>query len=202
MISVRENNKSAYESLKATLGYTNPMQAPKLTKVTISAGIGSFKDKKKIDVVVDRLTKITGQKPVKKGAKLSIAAFKVRQGDPVGVQITLHGNRMIDFLDRLINVALPRTKDFRGIPVSSIDAMGNYTLGIKEHTIFPETSDEDLRDVFGFAITVGTTARSKEEAKAFFEHLGFPFSKLSKEELQGKKVKKEKPKKEKAEKAA
>ena len=198
MISVREKNKSAYESLKGQFGYTNPMQAPKLTKVTVSAGVGSFKDKKKIDIVIDRLTKISGQKPVKKGAKMSIAAFKVRQGDPVGVQITLLGGRMYDFLDRLINVALPRTKDFRGIPVSSIDTMGNYNLGIKEHTIFPETSDEDLKDIFGFGFTVGTTAKNKEEAKAFFEHLGFPFSKLSKEELQGKKVKKDKPKKEKA----
>ncbi len=198
MISVKEKNKKAFESMKEKFGYKNPMQAPQLVKVVVSAGVGSFKDKKKLAIVEDRLNKITGQKPAKKGAKVSIAAFKVRQGDPVGFQVTLHGDRMNDFLDRLINIALPRTKDFRGIPVSAIDAMGNYTFGIREHIIFPETADEDLKDVFGLAITVVTTAKNKEEAKAFFEHLGFPFSLLKKEELQGRKAKKDKkPKKEK-----
>ncbi len=192
MISVREKNKTAFQSLKEKFGYKNPMQAPSLEKIAISAGTGSFKDKKKLEIVVDRLTKITGQKPVVKGAKVSIATFKVRQGDPVGYQVTLHGARMYDFLDRLLNIALPRTKDFRGIPFSAIDAMGNYTFGIREHIIFPETADEDLRDVFGFAVTVVTTAKNKEEARAFFEHLGFPFSTLKKEELSGAKPKKEK----------
>ena len=202
MISVKEKNKSAFEKMKEKFGYKNPMQAPRLVKVIVSAGVGSFKDKKKHDIVADRLNKITGQKPVKKGAKISIAAFKVRQGDPVGFQVTLHGARMNDFIDRLINVALPRTKDFRGIPASSIDAMGNYTFGIREHIIFPETADEDLKDIFGFAITVVTTAKNKEEARAFFDHLGFPFSTLKKEELSGAKVKKAKDsKKEKKEKA-
>ncbi|MEK7390841.1 MAG: 50S ribosomal protein L5 [Patescibacteria group bacterium] len=199
MISVKEKNKNAFDKMKEKFGYKNRMEAPRLAKIIVSAGVGSFKDKKKLDVVADRLTKITGQKPVKKGAKLSIAAFKVRQGDPVGFQVTLHGARMHDFLDRLINIALPRTKDFRGVPTSAIDAMGNYTLGIREHIIFPETADEDLKDVFGFAVTVVTTAKTKDEAKAFFEHLGFPFSTLKKEELQGapkvKKEKKEKTKK-------
>lgn len=195
MISVKEKNKNAFASLKDKFGYTNPMQAPRLVKVVVSAGVGSFKDKKKLDIVSDRLNKITGQKAMKKGAKISIAAFKVRQGDPVGYQVTLHGARMNDFLDRLINIALPRTKDFRGIPASSIDAMGNYTFGIREHIIFPETADEDLKDIFGFGITVVTTAKNKEEARAFFDHLGFPFSTLKKEELSGPKVKKEKSKK-------
>lgn len=190
MISVKEKNKNSFEALKGKLGLTNPMQAPHLVKVVVSSGTGSFKDKKKLEVVADRLTKITGQKPVVKGAKISIATFKVREGDPVGYMVSLHGDRMYSFLDRLLNIALPRTKDFRGIPISSIDAMGNYTFGIPEHTIFPETSDEDLRDVFGLAVTVVTTAKTKEEAKAFFEHLGFPFSLLKKEELQGRKVKK------------
>lgn len=195
MISIKEKNKSAFEALKGKFGYKNPMQAPRLVKVVVSAGVGSFKDKKKLDVVADRLTKITGQKPVKKGAKISIAAFKVRQGDPVGFQVTLNGARMNDFLDRLVNIALPRTKDFRGIPASSIDAMGNYTLGIREHIIFPETADEDLKDIFGLAVVVVTTAKNKEEARAFFDHLGFPFSTLKKEELSGPKVKKDKEKK-------
>jgi large subunit ribosomal protein L5 len=194
MISVKEKNKNAFASLKDKFGYKNPMQAPRLVKIVLSAGVGSFKDKKKHEIVADRLGKITGQKAAKKGAKASIAAFKVRQGDPVGFQVTLNGDRMYSFLDRMINIALPRTKDFRGIPASSIDAMGNYTFGIREHIIFPETADEDLKDIFGLAITVVTTAKNKEEARAFFDHLGFPFSKLNKEELAGprKVVKKEK----------
>lgn len=195
MISTREKNKNSYEKLKENFGYTNAHEAPKLVKVIVSSGVGSFKDKRKIDIVEDRLTKITGQKPAKKGAKVSIAAFKVRQGDPVGLQVTLRGSRMFDFLDRLLNIALPRMKDFRGVPASSIDGMGNYTLGIREHTIFPETSDEDLKDVFGLGITIVTTAKNKEEAKAFFEHLGFPFSNIAKEE-------KVKPKREKKPKKA
>jgi len=192
MISVKEKNKKAFELMKEKFGYKNVMQAPRLVKVVISAGTGSFKDKKKREIVADRLNKITGQKPAPRGAKISIAAFKVREGDPVGFQVTLHGARMNDFLDRLVNIALPRTKDFRGIPMSGIDNIGNYTIGIREHTIFPETSDEDLKDVFGFAITVVTTAKNREEAKAFLENLGFPFSTLKKEELQGLKPKKEK----------
>lgn len=195
MISAKEKNKKAFESLKDRFGYTNVMQAPKLVKIIVSAGVGSFRDKKKQEVVADRLNKITGQKPAKRGAKISIATFKVRQGDLVGFQVTLHGTRMYDFLDRLINIALPRTKDFRGVPASAIDSMGNYTFGIKEHTIFPETSDEDLKDVFGFAVTVVTTAKTKEEARAFFEIIGVPFSTLKKEELHGVKVKKSKTEK-------
>src|SRR4029079_4165641 len=126
-----------------------------------------------LDVIEDRLTRITGQKPVRKGAKISIAAFKVREGDTVGMQVTLRGQRMYDFLDRLINISLPRTKDFRGIPTTGIDEMGNYSLGIKENTIFPESSDEELKDVFGLAITVVTNIHNKKETKAFLTHLGF-----------------------------
>ncbi len=185
--TIKEKNDSTFKALSEMQGYKNPMQAPHIVKVVVSSGVGSFKDKKKIDLVADRLTKITGQKAVKKGAKVSIAAFKVRQGDPVGFQVTLRGKRMYDFLDKLINIALPRTKDFRGISSSAIDGMGNYTLGIREHTIFPETTDEELKDIFGMSITVVTTAKSKEEAKAFFDHLGFPFKK-SEENERGKKV--------------
>jgi large subunit ribosomal protein L5 len=177
MKTLKEKSKDTYKTLKESMGYKNVMQSPRIMKVVISAGVGSFKDKKKIELAVNRLTKITGQKPAEKGAKQSIAAFKVREGDPVGIQVTLRGQRMYDFLDRLVNIALPRTKDFRGIPANSIDEMGNYTLGIKEHIIFPETVDEELKDVFGLAVTVVTTAKSKKEAKAFFDHLGFPFRK-------------------------
>ena len=150
---------------------------PRVMKVVISSGVGSFKDKNKFKVVEDRLARITGQKAAPRGAKISIATFKSRQGDIIGYQVTLRGKRMIDFLERLGHIALPRTKDFRGISPTAADEMGNYTLGIKEHTIFPETSDEELKDVFGLAITIVTTAKSKEEVIALLTHLGFPFKK-------------------------
>jgi large subunit ribosomal protein L5 len=135
------------------------------------------KDKNKFKVVEDRLARITGQKASSRGAKVSIASFKSRQGDVVGYQVTLRGQRMHDFLEKLIHIALPRTKDFRGISTSGADEMGNYTLGIKEHTIFPEASDEELKDVFGLAVTIVTTAKSSEEVLRFLSHLGFPFKK-------------------------
>jgi large subunit ribosomal protein L5 len=177
MQSLKEKTAGAYTSLKNEFGYTNPMQAPKIEKVVVSAGVGSFKDKKKIDLAFDRLAKITGQRPVKKGAKISIAAFKVREGEPVGIQVTLRGEKMYDFLDRLIHIALPRTKDFRGIGTTGVDEMGNYTLGIKEHTIFPETGDEELKDVFGLSVTVVTNLKNPQETRAFLTYLGFPFKK-------------------------
>ncbi len=165
------------EKVKTLEGYKNAMQQPRLVKVVISSGVGSFKDKTKFKVVEDRLSKITGQKAAVRGAKVSIANFKSRTGDTVGYQVTLRGQRMYDFLDRLINIALPRTKDFRGISPTAADEMGNYTLGIKDHSIFPETTDEELKDIFGFAITIVTTAHSKAEVIKFLTHLGFPFKK-------------------------
>jgi len=177
MKTIKEKEAQGFTALKGAFGYKNKMEAPQVTKVVLSVGTGSFKDKKKNDIVIDRLAKISGQKPILKGAKKSISSFKVREGDPVGSQVTLRGKRMYGFLDKLINVALPRTKDFRGIDARAIDKMGNITLGIAEHTIFPETTDEELKDVFGMGVTVVTTAESKAEAKGFFEHLGFPFKK-------------------------
>lgn len=174
---MKEKVKDSYKSLKDSLSLKNVMQAPKITKVVISSGVGSFADKKKIDIVIDRLAKITGQRPIKRGAKQSIASFKSRQGDIVGVQVTLRGVKMWNFLGRLINIALPRTKDFRGISNESYDDMGNYTLSIKEHTVFPETADEDLKDVFGFAATIVTNMKDKKSAKAFLESLNLPFKK-------------------------
>ena len=165
------------EKSKILPGYKNPMQSPRILKVIVSAGVGSFKDKNKFKVVEDRLARITGQKAAPRGAKISIASFKSRQGDTVGYQVTLRGKRMHDFLERLVHIAMPRTKDFRGISPDSADEMGNYTLGIKEHTIFPETADEELKDVFGFSITIVTTAKSKSEVVTFLTHLGFPFKK-------------------------
>jgi large subunit ribosomal protein L5 len=177
MKSIKEKNNISFESLKSNFGFTNRMEAPRLVKVVVSSGVGSLKDKKKLELIADRLAKITGQKPASKGAKQSISNFKTRQGDVVGYQITLRGKRMNDFLDRLVNIALPRTRDFRGLSPKSIDDVGNYTIGIKEHTIFPETSDEDIKDIFGLAVTVVTTSKDKAETKAFLEHLGFPLKK-------------------------
>jgi large subunit ribosomal protein L5 len=177
MSTTKEKNQSSFDTLKGELGIKNPMQAPKVKKVIVNIGVGSIKDKKKIALIADRLAKITGQKPSARAARMSIATFKLREGDMVGYQVTLRGKRMEAFLDRLINIALPRTKDFRGLPETSIDEMGNYTLGIKEHTIFPETSDEDIRDIFGMAVTIVTSASDKKSALAFFKHLGLPFKK-------------------------
>jgi large subunit ribosomal protein L5 len=177
MKTIKEKNNTTFTSLKEKFGYKNPMQAPKLEKIIVSSGIGSQKDKKKLELIADRIAKITGQKAAPRGAKQSISNFKIRQGDPVGYQVTLRGKRMYDFLDRLLNVALPRTRDFRGISVKSIDEMGNYSLGIREHTIFPETSDEDIKDIFGMAVTIVTSSDTKEETRAYLEHLGFPFKK-------------------------
>lgn len=177
MESLKEKSKKAFAGLKEKRGYKNPMEVPKITKVVVSVGVGSFKDKSKFKVVEDRLARITGQKASPRGAKISVASFKSRQGDTVGYQVTLRGARMYDFLDRLVHIALPRTKDFRGISPKSADEMGNYTLGIKEHNVFPETSDEELKDVFGLAITIVTTAKSREEVVDFLRFLGFPLGK-------------------------
>lgn len=176
-MTTKEKQQKTFETLKTKFSYTNIMQSPRITKVIVSCGIGSTKDKKKIELIADRLQKITGQKPAVRGAKKSISSFKVRQGDPVGYQVTLRGVRMWGFLDKLLNVAIPRTRDFRGLSPRAVDAMGNYTIGIKEHTIFPETTDEEIKDVFGIAVTIVTTSNSKEETKAFLEALGFPFKK-------------------------
>jgi large subunit ribosomal protein L5 len=174
---MKEKTKESYKELKDKLSMVNVMQAPKILKVAISSGVGSFKDKNKTDIVIDRLAKITGQRPIKRGAKKSIASFKSREGDVVGVQVTLRGEKMWSFLDRLFNVALPRTKDFRGISETAVDEMGNYTLSVKEQTVFPETTDEDLKDVFGFGVTIVTNLKDKESALEFFKALNFPFKK-------------------------
>lgn len=177
MIPVKEKQKKAFGELKEALHLKNVMALPKVEKVVVSVGIGSVKDKNKIDVIQDRLRKITGQQSVGRVAKKSIASFKLREGQTIGYQTTLRGARMYDFLDRLFNIALPRTRDFRGVNRSSIDPMGNLTIGIKEHIIFPETADEEARDVFGLAITIVTTAKNKKDAEAYLEYIGVPFKK-------------------------
>ncbi len=163
-----------FDSMKKEFGYTNVMQAPRITKIVVSTGVGSQKDKKKLEVIEDRMARITGQAPAKRSSKKSIANFKIRAGDTAGFQVTLRGAHMQAFLSKLINIVLPRVKDFRGLKPTAIDEMGNITLGFKEHTVFPETSDEEAKDVFGLAITIATTAKNKKEAESFLRHIGLP----------------------------
>ena len=173
-MQTKEKQNKAFAELGTEFGYKNRMAAPRLMKVIVSTGVGKKRDKKVLEYIEGRLARITGQKAARRAAKLSIASFKVREGDTVGFQTTLRGARMYDFLDKVIHVVLPRTRDFRGIKSSAVDSMGNLTIGIKENTIFPETSEEDLKDVFGLAVTIVTTAKTKNEATAFFKYLGVP----------------------------
>ena len=177
MKTLQEKQKNIFSSLKDAFGYRNIMEAPRVEKVVVSVGTGSVKDREKMQLIPDRLAKITGQKPSPRGARKSIATFKLRQGDTIGHQVTLRGPRMYAFLDKFLNIALPRTRDFKGVSRGAVDEMGNLTIGVREHTIFPETSDEELKNVFGMAITIVSTARGKKEAEAFFEGLGVPFRK-------------------------
>jgi large subunit ribosomal protein L5 len=175
---IQEQQKTAFDALKKDFGWKNAMQTPQIKKVVVSVGIGKMtKEKGKVELVADRLAKITGQKPASRGAKQAISTYKTRIGDKVGYQITLRGKRAEDFLNRVVHIALPRTKDFKGLSVGAIDEMGNYTLGMKEHSVFPETADEELKDVFGLAVTVVTSAKNKKEAESYLRHLGFPFKK-------------------------
>lgn len=190
-LTVKEKEGEAMEKMKADFHYKNVMAAPRMKKIVINVGTGTMmkKDKNKNTAISDRLAKITGQKPALRGAKQSVATFKIRQGDPIGMVVTLRGSRMYAFIEKLTNVALPRTKDFRGVNRSGVDNIGNLTLGIKEHTIFPETADEDIRDVFGMSITLVSSAKNRKEGMAFFELLGLPFKKEDVKEI------KKKPKK-------
>jgi len=176
---LQDKQKKTFDALKKDFEWSNALQAPKIEKVVVSTGVGKMgrADKKKLELVADRLAKITGQKAAGRGAKKSIATYKTRIGDLVGYQVTLRGKRMYDFLNRLVHIALPRTKDFKGVSRAGVDEMGNYTLGIKEHSVFPETSDEEIKDVFGLAVTIVTSAKDKKTAQAFLEHLGLPFQK-------------------------
>ncbi len=177
VLTTKEKLKAAFPALKAKHGYKNVMQAPSVEKILVAVGTGKMSraDKKRQEFVVERLAIITGQKPSARPAKQSIASFKLREGEVIGQLVTLRGARMYGFLDKFINIAIPRTKDFRGFSEKSIDAMGNFTIGIKEHTIFPETADEDLRDVFGMAVTIVLSCKTKAESKDVLEALGFPF---------------------------
>ena len=160
------------------LGYTSKMQIPALKKIVVSMGVGeALSNKKLLDAAVTDLTAITGQKAVKTRAKKSIANFKLREGNEVGVMVTLRGNRMYEFLDRLINVALPRVKDFRGIKPNGFDGHGNYSLGIAEQIIFPEIDFDKIEKVSGMNVNFVTSAKTDNEARALLVKFGMPFRK-------------------------
>ncbi len=158
--------------------YTNPMQVPKVERVVLNVGMGeAVQNVKLLESAASELEQITGQKPVLTRAKKAIAGFKLRQGVPVGTKVTLRGNRMHEFMDRLVSVALPRIRDFRGISTKGFDGRGNYTLGLKEQLTFPEIKYDDVASIHGMDITFVTTARRNDEAKALLTHLGMPFRK-------------------------
>lgn len=157
--------------------YTSIMQVPKITKIVVNKGIGAaVADKKLVDVGVEELTTITGQKAVATKAKNSISNFKLREGMPIGARVTLRGERMYEFLDRLLNIALPRVRDFRGVKDKGFDGRGNYTLGVKEQIIFPEISIDKVNKITGMDITFVTTANSDEEAYELLKAFGMPFA--------------------------
>ncbi len=163
-------------ALKEEFGYRNDMEIPKLEKIVINMGIGeAVRDSKKIRTAERDLAKIAGQEPVITRAKKSIAGFRLREGMPIGVKVTLRGDRMYDFLDRLITIALPRVRDFRGLNPKSFDGRGNFAMGIKEHIVFPEINYDEVDDVWGMDIIINTTAKSDDEARALLRHFNMPF---------------------------
>ena len=164
--------------MKEKFGYRNDLAVPKIQKVVINTGIGKYRqDQRALDEIEHDLTLITGQKPKKTQAKKAISAFKTRKGMVVGMAVTLRKQRMYDFLDRLIDLTLPRTRDFRGIDLKAIDQFGNLTIGIKEHIVFPEISHENIYIIFGLEVCIVTTAKTKEEGSELFRLLGFPLKK-------------------------
>jgi large subunit ribosomal protein L5 len=164
------------KQLTAQFGYKNPMQVPRLDKIVINMGVGeAVADKKKLDGAVADLTRIAGQKPVVCRARRSVANFKLREGMPIGCKVTLRKQRMYEFLDRLINIALPRVRDFRGVSPKSFDGRGNFALGIKEQIIFPEISFDEIDETRGMDIIICTTARTDAEAKALLAGFAMPF---------------------------
>ena len=162
--------------LISAFDYQNPLEVPKINKIVLNMGIGeNVSDSKKINSAVDALELISGQKPVKTIAKKAIAGFKLREGLPVGVKVTLRKKVMYEFIDRLINIALPRVRDFRGLNKKSFDGKGNYAFGIKEHIIFPEINYESVTDIWGMDVIISTSANTDEEALALLKGFNFPF---------------------------
>jgi large subunit ribosomal protein L5 len=164
------------KTLSERFGYKNAMQVPRITKITLNMGVGeTTADKKVIENAVADMTKIAGQKPVITKAKKSISTFKIRDGYPVGCMVTLRRSQMYEFLDRLVNISLPRVRDFRGVSGRSFDGRGNYSMGVKEQIIFPEIEYDKIDALRGMDITITTTAKTDDEAKALLQAFGFPF---------------------------
>ena len=162
--------------LAKEFGYANPMQVPRLDKVVLNMGVGeAVADSKKVQAAASDLGRIAGQRPVITRARKSIATFKLREGMPIGAKVTLRNNQMYEFLDRLVNIALPRVRDFRGLSPKSFDGRGNYSLGLKEHIIFPEVDYDKVEDILGMDIVVCTTAPTNDEAQALLRGFNFPF---------------------------
>ena len=169
-------SETVTSQLKEQFGYKNPMEIPRITKITLNMGVGeATTDKKVMEKAVADLAAITGQKALVRRARKSVANFKLRQGQPIGAMVTLRGTRMWEFFDRLTNVALPRVRDFRGTSPKAFDGRGNYTLGIREQIIFPEVDYDKVEKITGMNVTCVTTARTDAEAKALLQHLGMPF---------------------------
>lgn len=169
--------KEIVPALTKEFGYTNVHQVPRLKSIVVSVGTGREDDEKSRELVVDTLRTITGQQPAIRRSKKSIASFKLREGQVVGLQVTMRGARMEQFLDKLINITLPRVRDFRGISPRSFDGSGNYSLGLKEQNVFPEVPFDEIEKTHGVQITITTTAKTDKEAKALLDKLGMPFAK-------------------------
>ena len=181
MARFKEKYLGLKPELQAELGIKNPMQTPKVDKIIISVGAGfAMKDNKLIQNIEDTITKIAGQKASTVIAKKSVAGFKVREGMPVGIRVTLRGENMYNFLDRLVTIALPRVKDFRGVPRNGFDGRGNYNFGLQEQLIFPEISYDSIMQIHGMNITIVTTADSDKAGFTLLEKMGMPFTKGSK----------------------
>jgi large subunit ribosomal protein L5 len=171
-------SKEVVPALKKDFGFTNPMEVPKFQKIVVNMGVGeAVTNGKLVDAAMADLGLITGQKPRLNRARISVAAFKLRENMPIGCKVTLRGDRMYEFYDRLVNLSLPRIRDFRGVPTRGFDGRGNYTMGIKEHIIFPEIDYDKIAAPFGMDITIVTSARTDEQALALLTHMKMPFRK-------------------------
>lgn len=179
--SLKEVYADSIKKMQKDLNKPNVMQIPRIEKVVINTGIGRItKESDKVSEVYESLATIAGQAPIKTKVQKSIAGFKVREGQDVGIKVTLRGMKMWDFLTRLINISLPRIRDFRGLKVSTVDSNGNLNIGITDHTVFPEIIAERVKYIFGLQVTVVTTAKNKEDAEFLFRELGFPLKKSDK----------------------
>jgi large subunit ribosomal protein L5 len=177
MVRLKEEyTKEVVPALRKEFGFKNVMDVPRMSKIVVNMGVGeAISNQKLLDSAMEDLAAITGQKPKLNRARLSVAAFKLREGMPIGCKVTLRGRRMYEFYDRLVNISLPRIRDFRGVSNKAFDGRGNYTLGVKEHTIFPEIEYDKIAQVFGMDITIVTTARTDEQCMALLKHMKMPF---------------------------